>query len=306
MNSTLLRALALIMVIGAISTAWIGYRISTKPPASEVKLVAPTYTQIVAAQDIPQGQMLTIQDIETATLDKPVPRGYKHEQDVLGKVAVQAIAKGTPLTVQHLPAFGALAQSITPDQRAVAIKVNEVIGVGGFVKPGDYVDVLLYLRADRETDNISSAQVVLSNVKVLAYGERVNEPEPLSAPGEEQAAEPVNFKLEQRADSRKEKDGRSAILAVPESLVSKLMLAESSGVLRLALRGAMLSGNEMGQAENHFIRLDQVAKSTTERLASAQQEPKAPIKQSSSAALGKSERVIVHRAERVDVVTVAR
>src|SRR5690606_9712511 len=178
------RILAAILAVGAIATAWMGYRISTRPPADAVKVVTPSYPQVVATQNIPAGKLLTLDDIELATTTQPHPRAYKHMQDVLGKMVLQPVSTGETLLPQHFPALGVLAQSLGPNERAVAVKVNEVIGVGGFVKPGDHVDVLLYLRAERETDNISSAQVVLKDIKVLAYGEVLTEEADTSPPPE--------------------------------------------------------------------------------------------------------------------------
>lgn len=301
----------MILAVGAIATAWIGYRISTKPPADAVKVVMPSYSQVVATQAIPTGKLLTIDDVELTTTTEPHPRAYKYVQDVLGKMVLEPVAAGETLLPQHFPALGALAQSLGPDERAVAVKVNEVIGVGGFVKPGDRVDVLLYLRAERETDNVSSAQVVLKDIKVLAYGEVLTEdaetgPPSETATGSNGLAGNVGAK---KTETKKEKDSRSAILAVPENQVSRLMLAESSGVLRLALRGAQPSASNVDQA-NQFVRLDEVAKpqaglvAVTPAGSQAEQVSAAPARR--SAVVNKRERVIIHRGEQVEVVTVAR
>ena len=315
MNSTFLRVLAVILALGAITTAWLGYRISTKPPVAAVKVVTPTYSQVVAAQAIPAGRILTVDDVEIASTPQPDPRGYSNVHDVLGKLAVEPIVKGTPFISQHFPALGALAQSLGPDERAIAVKVNEVIGVGGFVKPGDRVDVLLYLRADRETDNVSSAQIVLSDVKVLAYGDVLGE-DAGSAKSSDTAAKPAGTGFNdsaKKAETRQEKDSRSAILAVPENQVSRLMLAESSGVLRLALRGAQPLGYaSAGSEANQFIRLDDVARPRANQVASAGTALQAgektgiPTKKKSVSTASKRERVIVHRGEQVEVVSVTR
>ena len=301
----------MILAIGAIATAWTGYRISTKPPADAVKVVTPSYPQVVAARAIPPGKPLTRDDVELTTTTEPHPRAYKYVQDVLGKMVLEPVAAGETLMPQHFPALGALAQSLGPDERAVAVKVNEVIGVGGFVKPGDHVDVLLYLRAERETDNVSSAQVVLKDIKILAYGEVLTEDSEAGSPSETASGSNgltgnVGTK---KTETKKEKDSRSAILAVPENQVSRLMLAESSGVLRLALRGAQPPASNIDQA-NQFIRLDEVAKPVAGQMAvmpggsQTDQVTVAPSRK--SVVVNKRERVIIHRGEQVEVVTVAR
>ena len=63
--------------------------------------------------------------------------------------------------------------------RAMAVKVDSVVGVAGFVKPGDYVDVLTTMSPDEETHTAlneqaaSLAKIILQNVLVLAIGEQL-------------------------------------------------------------------------------------------------------------------------------------
>lgn len=313
MNSTFLRALAVILALGALATAWLGYRISSQPAVAPVEVVTPTYPQVIAAQDIPVGKVLTLEDVELISTPQRDSRVYKNVHDVLGKLTVQPIVKGTPLVSRYFPAAGQLAQSLAANERAIAVKVNEVIGVGGFVKPNDRVDVLLYLRADRETNNVSSAQVVLRDVKVLAYGDVLAEDsegeqllDELTVPVETASAGAVK-----KQENKQEKNSRSAILAVPESQVSRLMLAESSGILRLALRGPQALNTAVSE-QNQFVRLDEVAQPKTDTGASGQVlkpvdgKSSMPVQKKSSSVLGQSERVIVHRGDQVDVVNVAR
>src|SRR5690606_41877730 len=94
MNSTFLRILAVILAIGAITTAWIGYRISTKPPADAVKIVTPTYTQVVASKENPQGKLLTIDDVVVITTTELHTNAYHTNHLVVGKktqVPIEAV-----------------------------------------------------------------------------------------------------------------------------------------------------------------------------------------------------------------------
>lgn len=312
MSSTFLRALAVILAIGALAMAWFGYRINSKPPVASVEAVTPTYPQVIAAQDIPIGKVLTAGDVKLISTPQKNFRGYASVHDVLGKLTVEPIAKGMPLVSKHFPAVGLLARSLAPNERAIAVKVNEVIGVGGFVKPGDRVDVLLYLRADRETDNVSSAQIVLSDVKVLAYGDVLSEEtdteKQLDDSGR-QADAAVSEKAG-KLETKKEKNSRSAILAVPENQVSRLMLAESSGLLRLALRGAQpLDVAKTGT--NQFIRLDDVARPRADQVAktgvtTAMEGSISPSEKKNGSTVSKRDRVIVHRGEQVEVINITR
>jgi len=312
MNSTFLRVLAVLMLIAAIVTAYLGYQISNKKPVDTLKVVVPTFSQVVARNDIPAGHLLTAEDLESVTTQQPDKRTFSDTQHLVGKVTSVAVTKGAPIKTSHFPTYSLLGQALAPNERAVAIKVNEVIGVGGFIKPGDHVDVLLYLRADRETGDISSAQVVLTNVKVLAYGALTTETEP-SQENELMPSAPNKLGTSNsRADSNKEKDSRSAILAVAEQHISTLMLAESTGVLRLALRGESLpNANAHVVSDSQFIRLGDISHSSSIQHATPANTTLSPatvpvVKKKTTTSATKRARVIVHRGEQVEVVNVAR
>jgi pilus assembly protein CpaB len=105
---------------------------------------------------------------------------------------------------------------VLPGERAVAVMVDDVIGLGGFIQPDDRVDVLLYLQKDQEVSG-SEARVLLEDLRVIAYGANLERREV------EEDGEPAR--------------ARTAVLAVSESEVDRLMLGASKGRLRLALRG---------------------------------------------------------------------
>ena len=308
MNSTLLRVLALLMVIAAIVTAWIGYRISNQQPSDKINVVVPSFTQVVARLDIPAGHELTADDMDAANTQQQDKRTFSNLQSLIGKVTTMPIAKGTAFKTSHFPTDSLLGQALSAHERAVAIKVNEVIGVGGFIKPGDYVDVLLYLRANRETGEVSSAQVVLTNVKVLAYGALTNETE---ASQEKVLTQPIQGKLGtgSRSDTKQEKDSRSAILAVQHQDVSKLMLADNTGILRLALRGSSPRATT-STADNQFIRLQDVSQLSGVAISAYSKNTAVPsavtTKKQTKVLTTQRERVIVHRGEQVEAVKVTR
>jgi pilus assembly protein CpaB len=186
------------------------------------------------------------------------------------------------LLSSHFPSYSQLALSLHPGERAVAVKVDEVVGAGGFIEPGDQVDVLLFLEADQETGKNSSAQVVLSKVRVLAFGNMLDSPEEQTAAADDQSdllekakTSTANEATGKRKKKEEEPDGKkskTAVLAIAESDTSTLMLAESSGRIRLALHGAereesapaiiedglvptafSSSGTENGKKDKHYI-----------------------------------------------------
>jgi pilus assembly protein CpaB len=106
-----------------------------------------------------------------------------------------------------------------------------VINAGGQLTPGDYVDVLLFLRMD--TNNLQpSAQLVVPALRVLGVGEQMG----LTNDG--QPASPAHSNDEKLRQEQQRASARTVLLAVPEQLLSRLMLASQAGVLRLAVRSA--------------------------------------------------------------------
>jgi pilus assembly protein CpaB len=137
---------------------------------------------------------------------------------------------GTTLGQRFFRDANTLVRSIPPGFQAMSLEINDVIAVGGFVRPGDLVDVLLYIRSTGREVEDSQARILLREARVLAYEDRVlNDAEPSDA-GQ---AESGNRQAQQRA-----RRVRTAVLAVPESDTTRVMLGASLGELRLSLRGA--------------------------------------------------------------------
>ncbi len=116
-----------------------------------------------------------------------------------------------------LEAGAGLPPSIPPGMRAISVKVNEVVGVAGFVVPGTRVDVMVTL-TNRQAQQDSLTRVVLSNVQVLTAGTRF--------------------------DQENAKDGKPIPSTVVTLLVSpedgeRIALAESEGQIMLTLRNPL-------------------------------------------------------------------
>ena len=131
----------------------------------------------VATQDVAFGQPLT--ETNTRLVNWPassVPVGaFTSIEDATagGRVALRPLTVGEPILASKVSGTGGratLASNLPADMRAVAIPVNNVAGVGGFVRPGDVVDVMLTRQIPGDgaqtTDRMTT--VVLENVQVLA------------------------------------------------------------------------------------------------------------------------------------------
>ena len=132
---------------------------------------------VVATQDMPFGQRIT--DTNTRLVNWPassVPAGAFtsiQEASANGRVALRPLSVGEPILASKVSGTdgrAVLSANLPEDARAVAIPVGSVAGVGGFVRPGDVVDVLLTRKIPGEGqggDN-KMTTVVLENVLVLA------------------------------------------------------------------------------------------------------------------------------------------
>ncbi|MGH8475513.1 MAG: Flp pilus assembly protein CpaB [Methylococcales bacterium] len=253
MNSTILRLLALLFAFGAIVIGYLGFQASRQPPQTTTpvapKLEAPGEPVVFANRTISPGQVISAQDLSMGRVPMRPVRAYGEMRDLIGKRPKAMIPAGEMLLASQFPSHSQLAQSINEGERAVAIKVDETIGTGGFLEPGDRVDVLLYLRADgQEIGEDSSAQIILSDIRLLSFGNILETP--VENPSGRGVAAGENATNENAIDNNPATDAnipekptakssKTAVLAVPIGDATKLMLADSSGSLRLALHGAV-------------------------------------------------------------------
>jgi pilus assembly protein CpaB len=153
-----------------------------------VRAAAPSATVkvVVAAIDIPIGTPLTKQQLATTSWPvKHVPNGaFGNPSEVLDRTVQQTIVKGEPILKERLAdekAGRGLTAILAKGTRAMAVKVNQVVGVAGFVKPGDYVDVIVTMSPDEESKRVVQklkkaarvSKIFLQNIKVLAVGQHM-------------------------------------------------------------------------------------------------------------------------------------
>lgn len=233
MSSTALKVLALVALLMAVGLGLVAYRMSenlSTLPSNNVASeggVAVTTMAVVAIK--PLTAYTAIPEDAVALVPVAVlPRDYYGKTDlVVGKAPLTDVEVGTTLGPRIFRDANTLVRSIPPGFQAMSLEINDVIAVGGFVRPGDLVDVLLYIRSGGREVEDSQARILLREVRVLAYEDRVlNDAEP-SDTG-------VTEGLRQQQRVRRV---RTAVLAVSESDTTRVMLGASLGELRLSLRG---------------------------------------------------------------------
>jgi pilus assembly protein CpaB len=169
-----------VVVVIAVAVAAIAsfgvFRAIQNMPVREVE-VRSLY-QVVAARELAMGDLITKDDVKLVAwpASSPVTGGFTNIEAVVNRGLIDGVVAGEPLTegkLATLEAGGGLPPTITEGMRALSVKVNEVIGVAGYVVPGTRVDVIVTL-TNRGGTNDSMTRVVVSDVEVLTAGTRMD------------------------------------------------------------------------------------------------------------------------------------
>lgn len=228
MNKNLLIVLAGGFVIAIIVALIVQAGMNKEPQVADANTV-----QILAAsKNISMGSKIDATDMkwqawpETAVFTGAIVReGEQSETDALEGRASRDIASGEPLTLNSVLSTNGgniVASSLEPGKRAIAIRVSPESMVGGFVNPGNHVDVILTHRIRlsggdkslmRDTVNQFATETVLENVRVLAIDQRAT-----------------------NTDEDKAKVGRTVTLEVSAPEAEKVAIASEMGDLSLSLR----------------------------------------------------------------------
>jgi len=192
MNRRLLIILLSAFVIAAGSTylVWrmVGVRMSASKPQPSARLVA-------AARDIKIGTILAPADLTTVAIVGSAPPGaILDPKNAIGRGVIANIYNGEAILDNRLAPMGSgggLAATIKEGMRACAVRVDEVVGVAGFVTPGMRVDVLVSGVPPNANSNNQDTQTrtILQNIEVLSAGTDIQK----DAEGKPQQVQVVNL-----------------------------------------------------------------------------------------------------------------
>lgn len=195
------------------------YRAIKQMPVREVEVGKAT--MVIAAEAMPMGTRITRDHVKLVRWPSTtkIEGSFAKIEDVLDRGVIADVVANEPITESKLAPLGAgagLPPAIPKGMRAVSIKVNEVIGVAGFVVPGTRVDVLATVS---ESGKDGMSRVVLSDVQVLTAGTRYDQ-------------------------DKAKKDGKPIPSTVVTLMVSpedaeRIALASEKGKLMLALRNPL-------------------------------------------------------------------
>jgi pilus assembly protein CpaB len=192
MNRRLAAVFAFALVVAFIASFAV-YRLVISQARTPARAVA-TSTVIVAAHNLQVGALINDADLTQINWPGPTPEfTIKTRQEVVGRGVIANIYQNEPVLEKRLAPKGAgagLASTIPIGMRAVALRVNEVIGLAGFVLPGMRVDVLISGTAPSiDQSHGSLCKTVLQSIEVLSAGQRIEK----NADGKPEAAQVVNL-----------------------------------------------------------------------------------------------------------------
>ena len=208
-----------VAVIAAGVAAYGVYAAVQSMPVREVEVGS--IPVVVASEPIPVGTRLTTDQLRVAAwpAKNPVPGAFSDPKQAVDRGVISTIAENEPITAFKVagPESGSGLPPVIPEgMRAMSIRVNEIVGVAGFVVPGTHVDIVLSVGnpgAAHGTEPM--ARTVVSNVLVLTAGTRFDRQEGKN--GEPQRSSVVT-------------------LAVLPEDGERIALASTQGSLSLALR----------------------------------------------------------------------
>ena len=172
MNGRVSAILVVALLVSGAAT-FLVYRVITSRGAQP----APQSVTVVrAARTLDIGTLLRDNDLTTGPWVGPVPAGMATKKEaLLNRGVVAAIYEGEPVMESRLAAIGAgagLAATIPPGMRAVAVRVNDIVGVAGFVQPGMRVDVLIAgIAPNGQAGSGPQVKTILQNIEVLSAGQ---------------------------------------------------------------------------------------------------------------------------------------
>jgi len=197
----------IVALLASVGTfVWLQKRTAIQP---EKFLTQPV---VVAAADLSWGKVLDASQVKTADfLKTSLPQGsFSRPSEVEGRTLLYPVKAGAPLFESQLAPtsvkVGGVSAIISPNKRAMAFRVDKVIGVSGFINPGNHVDVLVTVEGITKT--------VLENMLVLTVGQQ------MEMTGTQEKPVPVDV----------------ITMEVTSAEAEKLTMAVSAGKVMLALR----------------------------------------------------------------------
>jgi pilus assembly protein CpaB len=229
---------ALIVAIGTALAARSMFAGASTPQAAAAPAVPQGPKVLVAKRALPLGTIITADAVGYQLWPKELVQdayfvdGEADMSKLLGTVVRYPITAGEPVTQGALVApgdRGFLAAALGPGMRAITVPVSEKTGVGGFVFPGDHVDMMLTQSVSGEGQPLNATETILQNLRVLA--------------------------TDQKTETTTSEDGKTIVkafrtvtLEATPKIAEKIAVAETIGTLSLSLRSLADSQSDLDHA----------------------------------------------------------
>ena len=223
MRSRIFAVLAMAILAGG-GLAYGTYNFMQNQPGGKTAEAMPTQAVVVAAADLQLGTELKAEDLQIVQFPAgKTPEGsFSQTSQLVGRGLIVPIVKNEPILPGKLASkeAGAGLPPVIPEgMRAVSVRVNEVVGVAGYVLPGNRVDVVA-TASPTENRSDTTSKVVLANVQVLTSGTRMEQ--------DQEKGKPMQVTV-------------VTLLVNPEQ-AERLALASTEGKIQLALRNPLDQG----------------------------------------------------------------
>ncbi|HEY6120280.1 MAG TPA: Flp pilus assembly protein CpaB [Pyrinomonadaceae bacterium] len=230
-NKRLIIALSAALVFGLIAAFSVSRYLASA--AAYTKDLSPI---VVAKVEIPVGSKIIAEQLAVVQFPRTVaPEGGFDAIDerLIGRVVVARIDPREPITESRLAPIGSAGglSSVIPDgYRAMTVKVDDVVGVSGFILPGTLVDIVVVMSPPKNSGQEEAiSKIVLQNIKVLASGQNIDKP---------------------KSDREVERAPKAVTLQVTPEQAEKLALASSEGKLQLVMRNSVDQADEKTPGAN--------------------------------------------------------
>ncbi|MGE0129710.1 MAG: Flp pilus assembly protein CpaB [Blastocatellales bacterium] len=226
-NKSLLFVLAGAVIFGLIAAVSVSRYLSGAQAGNTLNSV------VVAKLEIPLGARVVAEQLTIVQMPPTaIPEGaFDAVEKLVGRYTTTRILPRETITASRLApegSTGGLSAIIPEGYRAMAVRVDDEAGLAGFIMPGTLVDVLVVIVPPDGAAQGAISKIVLQNIKVLASGQNMDEPQ----------------------DRRDPTIVRTVTLLVTPDQAEKLSLASSEGRLRLALRNSIDQNDEKTAGAN--------------------------------------------------------
>lgn len=212
----------IIALAGAVLCGVLGVMLITRYLSNVQAYTRDLGNVVVAKTGIQLGEKITANHLMLASIPNgSAPEGaFRKLDEVVGRVAITPIGVRETVTGMKLApegVEGGLSAVIPEGYRAMTVKVDDIVGVSGFVMPGSFVDVVAVIEPHAAQGGQNPgpiSKIVLQQIKVLASGPKLDSPD--------NQREPTNAK--------------SVTLQVTPEQAEKLVLAANEGKLQLVMR----------------------------------------------------------------------